>query len=122
LTRSTASPYALRPMSLRSLLLCAALSVVALWPQGLVLCVAPGSHTDVEPSSTPPCDGGSGECEDLGSPEARTPTNPAPVPAAAAPAAGDAPAACGREPDLPRRVIPQHVAPSAPPVLPVLTI
>lgn len=75
-------------MSFRILILCLAVGVCALWPQGLVLCVGEAGHAEVEPGCTPCCpadrpdvpdeDGQDDDCRDFESPEL-TAVTPAPA-------------------------------------------
>jgi len=63
-------------MAFRLILLCIAVAVCALWPQGLVLCVGDSGHIDFEPGSAPCCpdeerggDDDCADCRDYDSPE-----------------------------------------------------
>jgi len=63
-------------MSVRLVLLCIAVAVCALWPQGLVLCVGDRGHIDLEPGGAPCCpdeshgrDDDCADCRDYESPD-----------------------------------------------------
>ncbi|MCU0724313.1 MAG: hypothetical protein MUE73_00770 [Planctomycetes bacterium] len=108
-------------MAVRPILFLAALAVVTLWPQGLVLCVAPGNHADLEHHSPAPCQSDTGDCEDIDSPVAKGPSRPAPLPTVA-PAPGACVPSDGPGTGIALRVSPERAAPPTPPVLPILTI